>query len=390
MGKYWTIFLLFVTICLNAQKRFSVTVNLHPSINLEKTSFHYYNGIIEVPVRVDSLSHLVNISDEYYSENAILTVQYIPTQETWYSESFFVDSKPASIDFKFDENGKGAKFFVKNMTNAVSLYDTAQNRLYGKLVKFIEKEAIHMQKSWQLYGEQFGRNDSATIILKDATEQWNSKAILFFKSHSQEYFSFWWFKKQIVDQAAYCFSNDTSYFRRLINDFLDTFPEKYTHGLEGQRLLEILNRMITPNRIAIGMVAPYFKQINKKVNVLSGINEKYLLMHFWATWCIPCKKQIPMLQRVKNNASPGKLAIVSICQFSDSIAMKKDIRLHQLNWRNVYDKYNEIGRSFDISSIPYLILVDQQGVVQYIDSNDDPEISEERILSIVNEAANLN
>lgn len=380
--KYLCVLLLLAAINLNGQNKFEVTLNFDTSINMQKASFRYYNGIAEIPVRVDSLSNVINIKDDYYSEKAVLNIQYIPKEETWYSESFFIENKPATIHLQFNDQKDEPKFYVKNITNAVALYDTAQNKIYNEFIKFIEKESINMQKLWQHYGKNFGTNDSATAILKNVTRQWNDKAILFFRSHNQEYFSFWWFKNQIVDQAEYCFANDTSYFRKLINDFSEVFPEKYTHSIEGEKLLQTINRIITPPpQIKIGETVPYF--IGKNTNVLPDFKSAYLLIHFWATWCIPCKQQIPILQNLKNNTLSDKLTIVSICTFSDSTLMSKDVSSYKMSWKNVYDKYNEITDLLGISSVPYLILINQNGIIEYIDSENSKE-NEKRISDIVN------
>lgn len=383
MRKFMLLPLFFVIIHLNAQNKFKVTLNFDSSIDMTKTSFRYYNGNTEIQLHPDSISNTIIIQDDYYAEKAVLTVYYIPTKTMPFNESFFIDNKPATINFRFDEKKKEKQFYVNSIRNAISIFDKAQNKLYKDFIAFTKKESINMFKLWQLYGDKFGTSDSITTILKDVTTHWNNRAIQFIKSHNQEYFSFWWFKNQIVDQADYCFANDTAYYKKLTKDFLEIFPEKYTKSIAGENLLQKLNRLIIPSQIIVGKSIPVVTDNKNNTNAINEFKEKYLLLHFWATWCVPCKKQLPMIQYIKDNVSPKNLSIVSICTFSDSALMKKNIDLHKMNWQNIYDKNNEIARLFEVSSVPRLILINQNKVIEFIDSENSQE-SGKRILDIVN------
>lgn len=390
--KYYLIFLtLCSVITSNAQNRFKVTLHFDSSINMEKTSFRYYNGKADLQVQIDTLKNTIIIEDNYYSSKAVLSVDYTHTEANWHRESFFIGNKPATISFHYNLENKNSEFFVTNISNAVAIYDTAQNKIYKKFVAFTSKETIDMQNAWQHYGNKFGENDSVTTFLKNVTTRWNNRAIQFCKGHSQDYFSFWWFKSQIVDQAEYNFPNDVEYFKTLAQDFLKIFSKKYTASVEGKELLQKINKLIKPTHIRVGEKAPEFvtKDIGNNAIRLSDFKGKDLLLHFWATWCVPCKQQIPIIQRLHEKVNPDSLTIISVCVLSDLPLMKKNIQLYKMNWRNIYDKYNEMGQKFDVSTFPGVILINKNGIIKYMESGNTEEI-EKYFLNIINNMSNGN
>ena len=68
--------------------------------------------------------------------------------------------------------------------------------------------------------------------------------------------------------------------------------------------------------LEIGDKAPNFKvelSDGKKVS-LSDYKGKYLFLHFWATWCGPCRKELPELQQFYKSLSPSsKIQFLAVC-----------------------------------------------------------------------------
>lgn len=101
---------------------------------------------------------------------------------------------------------------------------------------------------------------------------------------------------------------------------------------------------------------PYTKQSKKKVVILS----------FFATWCVPCIKELPELQSISNNYSNDTLLTVlidvnekrdEVNTFLDSL----DIRLPTL-----LDRYGKVSEGYNIISLPTLFIIDSEGKIRYI------------------------
>ena len=76
--------------------------------------------------------------------------------------------------------------------------------------------------------------------------------------------------------------------------------------------------------------------IEKKLINILDFNSKYVV-NFWATWCIPCKKELPDLKKMKNDNKDLKIIIISID--------KKSVK-YQLNFLKK-NKVNELTAYFD-------------------------------------------
>ncbi len=55
---------------------------------------------------------------------------------------------------------------------------------------------------------------------------------------------------------------------------------------------------------------------------LSGYRGKVILVNFWATWCIPCRKEMPALERLWRNTKSSGLAVIAIDVGDDDVAIR--------------------------------------------------------------------
>lgn len=90
--------------------------------------------------------------------------------------------------------------------------------------------------------------------------------------------------------------------------------------------------------------------------------KKYLLLDFWASWCGPCRKEIPNLKAVYEKFASKGLEIVSISIDKDAAAWQKALEEEQLPWRNFRDETG-VADAYSVSAIPAIFLVDGSGTI---------------------------
>ncbi len=91
--------------------------------------------------------------------------------------------------------------------------------------------------------------------------------------------------------------------------------------------------------------------------------KKCLLIDFWASWCGPCRKSVPLLKELyKEYASQG-LEIVSISIDKDEAAWHKALDEEQFPWCNLLDTKSVFPEKYNGKAIPTFILVDGNGEV---------------------------
>jgi thiol-disulfide isomerase/thioredoxin len=93
---------------------------------------------------------------------------------------------------------------------------------------------------------------------------------------------------------------------------------------------------------------------------------KVTILDFWASWCGPCRQEMPfMLQLYEANKNRG-LGIVGISLDKDKNAWVSAIKNLKLPWPQMSDlKYwdNDVAKAFNVTSIPHTIVVDQKGKI---------------------------
>lgn len=94
---------------------------------------------------------------------------------------------------------------------------------------------------------------------------------------------------------------------------------------------------------------------------LSSLRGHVVLLDFWATWCAPCRAEIPNIKAMHDKYGPGGLQIVSVSLDRSEDRLKSYIERSGLEWHHVYDARQPISRQYGIGPIPRMLVLDAQG-----------------------------
>ena len=101
---------------------------------------------------------------------------------------------------------------------------------------------------------------------------------------------------------------------------------------------------------------------DKKINI-KEFNGNLLLLNFWATWCAPCKEEMPSLDRLQVNQNLSNLKIFAI-NISQESKKKVDSFFEDLNIENFdpyFDAPTTLAKTFSLRGVPTSILIDKDG-----------------------------
>jgi peroxiredoxin len=130
-------------------------------------------------------------------------------------------------------------------------------------------------------------------------------------------------------------------------------------------MAEVIERM---KHLEIGDVAPEFTLPDVKGNPvrLSDFKGKYILLDFWASWCVPCRAESPELVKAYQRFKDKNLTIISVAleekgrKDAWTAAIKKD----GLSWTQLVDYENAVAaKLYKVSGIPYSLLIDPSGKI---------------------------
>ncbi len=102
--------------------------------------------------------------------------------------------------------------------------------------------------------------------------------------------------------------------------------------------------------------------IEKKLINILDFNSKYVV-NFWATWCIPCKKELPDLNKMKIENKDLKVIIISIDKkpIKDQLNFLKKNKVNELT--AYFDQNMTFFKSLRLRGIPTTLLINQQNII---------------------------
>ena len=106
-----------------------------------------------------------------------------------------------------------------------------------------------------------------------------------------------------------------------------------------------------------------FRDINLKDVDLNDFKGKLIILNFWATWCAPCKEEMPSLDNLQSNSNFSNLKIFPINIDREDISKSK-IFFKELNIQNlnIYtDAPITLAKKFSLRGVPTTILFNKQG-----------------------------
>jgi len=136
--------------------------------------------------------------------------------------------------------------------------------------------------------------------------------------------------------------------------------------------------------VAAGKVAADFKlpTLGGQTIALSSLRGKVVFLNVWATWCPPCREEMPSIEALYEKFKDDKnFVVLAVSQDSDGRApVAAYVASHGLKFDVLLDPDNLVGEAYDVSGIPETFIIDQRGriVAHHIGPYDwsNPEIHE--------------
>lgn len=107
--------------------------------------------------------------------------------------------------------------------------------------------------------------------------------------------------------------------------------------------------------------------LNGETVTLESLRGKVVLVNFWATWCVPCRKEIPSMQRLWLQLDHSKFHILAIAIGEDEAAISQFLSTfnHPPTFPIALDKESTTLNSWPVKALPTTFLIDQQGRIAY-------------------------
>jgi cytochrome c biogenesis protein CcmG, thiol:disulfide interchange protein DsbE len=130
---------------------------------------------------------------------------------------------------------------------------------------------------------------------------------------------------------------------------------------------------VTPNpkapavKVAVGSTAPDFvlRDLDGNDVALSDYRGKPLLINFWATWCPPCRQELPLIQRTYE-ANIGAFEVLGVDVREEPVRVRLMVSEFSLTYNTVLDTDGKVAISYKATSFPTSFFLDKNGVIKSI------------------------
>lgn len=125
------------------------------------------------------------------------------------------------------------------------------------------------------------------------------------------------------------------------------------------------NFFVSKEKVQEGSVAPDFvlKDLNGKQVQLSDYKGKGVFLNFWGTWCAPCKREMPYMERQYQHYKNLGVEIIAVNVGESNIAVESFVTQYKLTFPVVLDKSSEVLHAYGVDPLPTTFLIDKNGKV---------------------------
>ena len=96
---------------------------------------------------------------------------------------------------------------------------------------------------------------------------------------------------------------------------------------------------------------------------LEDYQGRFVLLNFWATWCLPCLKEMPEFEKVFQEMGEEKLVVLAVGMGEDTGKISKFAEKYGFTFPLLADPDMEITRLYGVKNIPVTYLINPEGVI---------------------------
>ena len=122
------------------------------------------------------------------------------------------------------------------------------------------------------------------------------------------------------------------------------------------------------NVVKLGEPAPNFRlrDLNGHSVALSDLRGKVVLLNFWATWCGPCRVEMPAMEELYRTFSRNDFEILAVSTDAQGASVTRPFQQeNHLTFPILHDADYRVGLTYGARSLPMTFMVDRQGIVRH-------------------------
>ena len=299
-------------------------------------------------------------------EPGTLSISVIPSGESPVSIRFMAENAPIQLTANWEDvKTQGRQRYIEDPTVTGSLNQEVYHRLAHASTEVLKRDEFrdfdHLRlRVGQLQkGENSPSRDSITRVYYTMAELLQQETKRARVELVKEY--------RAVAASAILLSNyATSWDLELVEELVNQFDKSVqSHSAVKSILATIkIRRGLRPGNPAPGFT---LKRADGTTLSLQDLRGKYVVIDFWASWCVPCRAAIPEMKRIYQKYQGKNLEFLGISIDDREANWHKALEEEQLPWEQVIDEaspgqlYGSVSKQYAVPHIPYLYLIAPDG-----------------------------
>ncbi|MBQ7552853.1 MAG: AhpC/TSA family protein [Bacteroidaceae bacterium] len=265
-----------------------------------------------------------------------------------------------------EDDGQVLPFFLENGNIQVMMNETnpsatgtATNDAYQPIRAEVNDLQNQMETIFDMLGEENTTEEQMAELNKKAEELEQRQINALIDGT----------KKNITNEVGIYLLKNNYYYMETpqLAEIVNLIPEKYASDESIQRIKEMVTKLVAT---AVGQKFTDFEMDDpdgKKVKLSDYAGKgKVVLVDFWASWCGPCRQEMPNVVKVYKEYKNKGFEIVGVSLDQTAEAWKKGIADLGMTWPQMSDlKYwqSEAASLYGVNAIPHTVLIDKDGTI---------------------------
>jgi thiol-disulfide isomerase/thioredoxin len=167
--------------------------------------------------------------------------------------------------------------------------------------------------------------------------------------------------ENIDNVVGYLFFIQQAY--EMTSEEFTEFLAKYPDLAKYKRVSKLLAMNERKSATSVGNKYADFEADGHKLSEYVGRDGKFLLVDFWASWCGPCRRQLPVIKEIYNKYKDTKLNVLGVAVWDEPDDTRRAIKEHELTWECLIGAGSVPTDIYGISGIPCIMLISPDGTI---------------------------
>jgi len=118
----------------------------------------------------------------------------------------------------------------------------------------------------------------------------------------------------------------------------------------------------------VGSPAPAFTldALAGDQGALSQYKGQVVMVNFWATWCGPCRQEMPLLDQIYKKYKPAGFTLIGVSVDKEAPAVKELLARKPVSFPILLDPANQVSKAYHVGEMPSSVIIDRKGQIRYI------------------------